>query len=97
MLAMLLAGLLIAADPEPPAPPLPEGPLLLFALNSDAANFIELDQSSKSGSVANAWMLSVPVDRGDRQRRSSTGRADDKPHDWGFQSARHLTSTRECD
>ena len=72
MLAELVAGLIALAEVQggvprdsppatPPIPPLPEGRLLLFAGNGFGANFLALDQTSKSGSEVDAWVFTVPA------------------------------------
>jgi hypothetical protein len=43
----------------PPLTPLPNGRLLLFSGNNSGASFIALDQTSKSGKLADVWTLSV--------------------------------------
>ena len=69
MLAIILIALLAFEQPSakssaeilpvaPPVPPLPNGPLLLFAGNGKAANFVDIEHSSKSGTFATVWMFS---------------------------------------
>jgi len=63
LMALVSVGATGAApDPhtEPPVPPLPAGPLQLFAGNQYGANFIVLDEVKQTGSSVTAWIFAVP-------------------------------------
>ncbi len=66
MILALLAQALLTLAPAhaatalgPPPLPLPEGRLMLLAGNAHATNFVALDQSVRSGAVAEAWIYTV--------------------------------------
>lgn len=66
-LAAALGALALLARPPaeaatalgPPPLPLPEGRLMLLAGNAHATNFVALDQSARTGAVADAWIYTA--------------------------------------